>query len=132
MIKVMYFLQFYYRNNIYFSVNHIKGFIKSISFIPGDSNFNYCIKVESTILYYKVTILPFVVNEHLGRPTLRQHTYCCFFNFCPLIWLLKFSSVRWAPNNLHLLILKHPYINPSHIVPELVYVAEVIICHFQD
>lgn len=60
----MYFLQFYYRNNVHFSV---KGIHEVNMLYYGDINFHHLVKVVSTRFLYCKVIFPFVVNQFLGH-----------------------------------------------------------------
>lgn len=99
--KVVYFLHFYYRNNVHFSVNHIKGFMKWICFVIGDINFYHLVKVVFTRFIYCKVILPSVLDKYLGAHFVRLWKLF-LLQLLPTHLLFKFSSVRWAPKDLHL------------------------------
>ena len=63
------------------------GFMMLTCPVTGDADLDRLakIKVSSTFLYCKVTILPFVANKYLGGDTLRECKSCFSTNFCPLL-----------------------------------------------
>lgn len=70
----MCFWQEYYRSDaVSLSVGRIERVVYDIKkFVTGDINLDHWIEVVSArLVHYKITDFPFIVNNYIGRDTLR-------------------------------------------------------------
>lgn len=74
-IRLCIFWQEYYSYTVS-SMLYIKRHMVLTWSIPGDSSFDHLVKAAARILYCKVTIYPFVMNNYLVGDTLRLLISC--------------------------------------------------------